>query len=825
MARSQTNLFLVFGISSLLLSDFCREALAHPYYAVDCSGCHGNISAMSTTPNSGSTLAFGKTLVGQSKSAALTISNTSTVYQGGGFSGSFPAASGPFSLSGSGALSTQYGGFLVPPAVQASDGGDSSATGTYIYAPTVRGVNSQAVSFTPSAGFYPGTAPTANFTFSGQGVAPVISLDTSTVAAGSVRIGTTATESFTVKDIGDGNQAGAGLGNLTGTVAGGSNGFNGSGGSFSLSDNGSQTFNFTYSPTAHSAASDPIAINTTDGSTDNTNHSQQLTATLSATGVGPTLSTSVAAGSTINFGKVVSSQAALQTLTVSNSTSDSASAALTNLDILSANITGANAQLFSVLGFKPGTVLSKSQVDNLQINFTPSPGLSGTETATLTLVTDEGAANGANGKSVSFTLTGQASATSEAYWKGAHSGAWNSTSSGSNWTVAAGSSTEATSLPTANTNVFFGANNQATSNTTLGQDFSIKSLNFTAGATPTTIGGTNTLTIGSGVTVASGTGNQNINANVQLGATQTWTVNSGSTLSVGGQISGAGSAALVKDGAGGLVLSGSNTYSGGTTVTAGTMLVANALALPIGQDLSITGSGSLVSLGSGLTSAVKVGTLSIDGGIATPLATLDVGNNELIANTILTSLDTIRSQVHAGSNGGAWTGAGITSSVAAADAIAAIGKGNTAVGFAGNADFGMGLTSFGGVAVNPSSILLRYTLLGDANLDGKVDISDFTLLRHSFGMTSHATWDEGDFDYDGKVDINDFLILRAHFGKSLTAGNLGVPLTAALAATMDFQIVPEPASVDLLIAGGLVLVGGAVVRAYLRRKLLTKSWA
>ena len=98
---------------------------------------------------------------------------------------------------------------------------------------------------------------------------------------------------------------------------------------------------------------------------------------------------------------------------------------------------------------------------------------------------------------------------------------------------------------------------------------------------------------------------------------------------------------------------------------------------------------------------------------------------------------------------------------AAADALAAGGKGNTAIGYADNADSGMGLTTFGGQTVDSNSILLRYTISGDANLDGTVGLSDFLALRKNFGLASNATWDEGDFDYDGKVNLNDFLILRS----------------------------------------------------------------
>ena len=48
-------------------------------------------------------------------------------------------------------------------------------------------------------------------------------------------------------------------------------------------------------------------------------------------------------------------------------------------------------------------------------------------------------------------------------------------------------------------------------------------------------------------------------------------------------------------------------------------------------------------------------------------------------------------------------------------------------------------------------------LLGDANLDGVVDTSDFNVWT-SNKFTSVAAWSAGDFNADGAVDISDFNI-------------------------------------------------------------------
>jgi len=552
---------------------------------------------MSTSPANGSALSFPKTLVGLSSTASFTINNSSTTKPGppptlggGGFTGSFPAASAPFSPKTSQAFQTKSPSgytnptpysYLLAPAVVAADGGQSSISRVYTFTPTVRGTKSEPITFKPTTGY---VIPSSTVTLTGQGVAPVISLDSSSGSLGNVRIGTTGTASLSVVNIGDGNQAGAGLGNLTGTVGAGSGGFSGSGGSFNLGDSGSQSFSYTVTPTNHGALSSTISVTTTDGSADGTNSAQTLLAALSATGVGPVLSTNLVPNSTLSF---VSPQAPAETLTIANVTTDANLGALTNLDVISATLSGSGASMFSLSGLNAGTILTKSQSANLQVSFVPQSGASGAESATLTLVTDEGAANGARGETLSFALAGTAATTTTGfYWKGGHGGAWNTTSPGFNWTIANGSSTEVTSLPTASSDIFFTLANPGTTNTTLGQNMLVRSITFAATSAPMTIGGSNTLTIAAGITEASGgTATQTISAPVQLGATQTWEIDGSGPLIVSGPIS--GSAALVKSGAGTLVLAGSVGYTGGTSVEGGTLILASANTIPAGMPLTV----------------------------------------------------------------------------------------------------------------------------------------------------------------------------------------------------------------------------------------------
>ena len=94
------------------------------------------------------------------------------------------------------------------------------------------------------------------------------------------------------------------------------------------------------------------------------------------------------------------------------------------------------------------------------------------------------------------------------------------------------------------------------------------------------------------------------------------------------------------------------------------------------------------------------------------------------------------------------------------------------------------------------SYLLTPAIAGDANLDGKVDINDLTIVLAHYNQTG-ASWGTGDFTGSGTVDINDLTIVLAHYGQS--SGS-----SAGMAA------VPEPGMLVLLAVG---LIG-----------LLTYAW-
>ncbi len=81
----------------------------------------------------------------------------------------------------------------------------------------------------------------------------------------------------------------------------------------------------------------------------------------------------------------------------------------------------------------------------------------------------------------------------------------------------------------------------------------------------------------------------------------------------------------------------------------------------------------------------------------------------------------------------------------------------TGLGYAEASD--LGINSLGGVPVDSTAVVIRYTKYGDNNLDGTVDIgNDFGLLIDGLAARNASSWVQGDYTYDGKVDLGMILI-------------------------------------------------------------------
>ncbi len=96
------------------------------------------------------------------------------------------------------------------------------------------------------------------------------------------------------------------------------------------------------------------------------------------------------------------------------------------------------------------------------------------------------------------------------------------------------------------------------------------------------------------------------------------------------------------------------------------------------------------------------------------------------------------------------------------------------------------------------TIEIKYTLLGDTDLNGIVNGIDFGILAANFnkGITG---WDEGDFDYNNIVNGLDFADLAANFNKGAASSSDIAALDAFAAANGLLADVPEPATAALLL--------------------------
>ena len=118
---------------------------------------------------------------------------------------------------------------------------------------------------------------------------------------------------------------------------------------------------------------------------------------------------------------------------------------------------------------------------------------------------------------------------------------------------------------------------------------------------------------------------------------------------------------------------------------------------------------------------------------------------------------------------------------------------------------------------SPGDVAIKYTYYGDANLDGMVDGSDYSIIDSSYlteatestpfsvGITG---WQNGDFNYDGVVDGSDYTLIDNAFNSQGAQISAQVALpTAQIAGSAGSSSVPEPTTLGLLGIGVVGLLG------------------
>jgi fibronectin-binding autotransporter adhesin len=285
-----------------------------------------------------------------------------------------------------------------------------------------------------------------------------------------------------------------------------------------------------------------------------------------------------------------------------------------------------------------------------------------------------------------------------------------------------------------------------------------------------------------------------------------------------------------------LTVTGAATYTGPTAVDGGTLRVTGSIASSSGVTVNnaaaifeapVAQRVKALTVTTGLARVVsttaKIALTVGDGTAATAPLSVTGGKVDLLNNGIAVdyaagagndaaALASVRAQIVAGYNpttptagDGTWNGAtGINSS--------SIGTLN-AIGYALASDvlpFANGTTdSFLGTTVDKSTVIARFTLSGDVNLDGAVDFLDLAKLAQSYNVTDGTRqWSTGDVNYDGNTDFLDLAKLAQNY-------NTALPSSPVPGASADFQAdlarafaaVPEPGALSLLLVGGISLLG------------------
>ena len=179
------------------------------------------------------------------------------------------------------------------------------------------------------------------------------------------------------------------------------------------------------------------------------------------------------------------------------------------------------------------------------------------------------------------------------------------------------------------------------------------------------------------------------------------------------------------------------------------------------------------------------------------------------------SVSNITNQIGSGFANGAWNGTGILSSAAA------VTPATTAVVELNDDGTGTGtplMSMFDGQSVGDTDVLVKYTFVGDANLDGVVNSGDYLAIDNGFN-SNLSGWQNGDFNYDGTINGDDYTLIDNAFntqGSVSFAGESAGPTEMIASDTEQVAAVPEPGELGLMAVGVAGLMGRRRRRSYRR---------
>ena len=335
------------------------------------------------------------------------------------------------------------------------------------------------------------------------------------------------------------------------------------------------------------------------------------------------------------------------------------------------------------------------------------------------------------------------------------------------------------------------------SNVTLASPITLGEIRFNNTNRYTLTGGSISLQTSSGpagISVQQGT--QTIASPVSLASATNLNVIAGNLSFTGGLSAGTG-IAFTKNGIGSLAISGSQSYGTGASFTAaaGTTTFSSD-AGPSTASLAILLNGGNVTFSSSqhlanltvtagtatvLAGTTKTNGLTLSGSTNNWSSTLALNTNKLIVEATGPTKAAVLATLQNQAAYGAKHATGITTSTLPA---------NMGLAIIDNSVLSPSLSTFGGISVDSNSLLVSPELLGDANIDGHIDLTDLSTILNNFGVATSA-WTSGNFDGAATIDLTDLSYVLNNFGLTNPNAKIAQPLLA----------VPEPTSLASLAVG------------------------
>jgi hypothetical protein len=284
-------------------------------------------------------------------------------------------------------------------------------------------------------------------------------------------------------------------------------------------------------------------------------------------------------------------------------------------------------------------------------------------------------------------------------------------------------------------------------------------------------------------------GTQQLDLPTRLATNTVFNVSAGATFIVSDPLTVAAGSTLTQTGSGTVVYQSTVTVESGASV---------ALSQPTSADALLLEGSSKLNLKAGTTATLQVNNLALGSGA------IDITDNAIVLNSSDSALrQRVQSALASGYNGGRWDGAGINSSIAAADPR------HLAIGY----------IQQGG------QLVVKCTLAGDADLNGVVNFEDLLDVATHF-ETGDNDWSTGNFNYDpaGLVNLDDLTLLARNYDQPLSANELAqLPsgFSEQWATAVNLANVPEPQAVGLLLGTALLCTARLRCRQRSGEKLLS----